>query len=241
VYVANGDGRGVQQVTHFQGQEGPPTWASDGRILVAADAGVGADEVYALSPTLNATDATRLTHFTGTRGCPALWGGRDFFGPIAMSVDGRLAFACQAGEIDLLFKNGTRSAAYRPGRSDNTRWTNVYSPAWSPDGAHVAFIEITTDQTADYTMVGLAVKTTDLGGTNVHTVTAVRLNKIAAGQWSGSNNFSLCWMPDGSKLVFNVPESQLVGHIWAVNPDGSGLAQLTFAPGAWDRSVSCAR
>ena len=61
------------------------------------------------------------------------------------------------------------------------------------------------------------------------------------GGYIGWNNKSICWMPDGSRLVFNVPETDVVGHLWVVRRDGTGLTQLTNAPGVWDRSVSCSR
>jgi Tol biopolymer transport system component len=79
-------------------------------------------------------------------------------------------------------------------------------------------------------------------GSNVTTIaTGAGSNAHALGGWIGANNLSLCWMPDGSRLVFTVPESELIGHIWVVHADGTGLAQLTSAPGAWDRSISCSR
>jgi WD40-like Beta Propeller Repeat len=37
-YVSNIDGTGVQQVTHFPGQEGPPTWTPDGAKIVIVGA-----------------------------------------------------------------------------------------------------------------------------------------------------------------------------------------------------------
>jgi len=40
------------------------------------------------------------------------------------------------------------------------------------------------------------------------------------------------WSPDGMRIVF-----QALGNIWAVNPDGSGLTQLTFDSGK-SRSVN---
>ena len=79
--------------------------------------------------------------------------------------------------------------------------------------------------------------------TNLTTLASVSLPPSAmvqaGGGWSGPNNMSVCWMPDGSRLVFVIPESTLVGHIWVVRADGTGLAQLTSAPGVYDRSVSC--
>jgi Tol biopolymer transport system component len=245
VYVANVDGTGAQQVTRFAQQEGAPTWTPDGARIVVAAGGVGAVvyNIYSQSPIANPGDQTQLTNFSTTSGtCPTMLGSGDF--RVATSPQGRMAFACSVGEIDVS-TNGTFTASYLPTRPDRRRWTNVYSPAWSPDGALIAFIETTSDSATNYSLLGVAVKVMNGDGSNVATLanvpTAPGSNAIAGGGWAGLNNISLCWMPDGSRLVFNVPESQQVGHLWVVRADGTGLSQLTTGPGAWDRSVSCSR
>ena len=246
VYVANVDGTGVQQVTRFPDNEGPPTWTPDGsRIVVAAGGGGGLLNVYSQSPAANAGDQTQLTHFTITPGvpltCPVLT--LSDVG-VVISADGRMAFACSFGEIDVS-TNGTFAIAYQPSRTDRRKWPNVFAPAWSPDGTRIAFIETTSDSATNYTMLGLAVKLMNADGSGVTTLASIQAtagsDPYAGASWLGYNNLSLCWMPDGSRLVFNMPESSKVGHLWVVRADGSGLTQITTAPGAWDRSVSCSR
>ncbi len=245
VYVANVNGTAVQQVTRFPQQEGAPTWTPDGaRIVVAAGvAGTAVYNIYSQSPIANPGDQTQLTNFSTTSGaCPTMLGSGDF--RVATSPQGRMAFACSVGEIDVS-TNGTFRSAYLPNRTDRRRWPNVFTPSWSPDGGRIAFIETTSDSATNYSMLGLAVKVMNADGSNVATLanmaTAAGSDAIAGGGWTGLNNISLCWMPDGSRLVFNVPESQLVGHLWVVRADGTGLTQLTTSPGVWDRSVSCSR
>jgi Tol biopolymer transport system component len=245
VYVANIDGTGVQHVTRFPQQEGPPTWTPDGAKIVVAAGAAGSlfYDVYSQSPVPNPGDLTKLTHFTlgpsGALDCPIIYENHD---PVAISTRGELAFACSYGQIDVLSPNGTASASYLPSRNDRRHWTNVFSPSWSPDGTRLAFVEATSDSATNYSETGLAVKVMNADGSNVTTIaTLPGSNGTVDGGWNGANNLSLCWMPDGSRLVFNLPESELIGHLWVVRADGTGLAQLTSAAGAWDRSVSCSR
>jgi len=243
VYVANIDGTGVQHATHFTGQEGPPTWTPDGaKIVVAASVGSSLIyNVYSQSPVANPGDVTQLTHFApgagGSLDCPIIIDNEE---PVAVSTQGMLAFACFFGEMDVLSSNGTLSASYAPALGDRRHWPNIFSPSWSPDGTRLAFVQTTSDSATNYALIGLAVNVMNADGSNVTTVASVQASSDGVGGgWIGPNNLSLCWMPDGSRLVFNVPESTLVGHIWVVRADGTGLAQLTSAPGVWDRSVSC--
>jgi Tol biopolymer transport system component len=246
VYVANIDGTGVQQATRFTQQESPPTWTPDGAKIVVPRV-VGSSlvrNVYSQSPVANPGDVIQLTNFTlGTGGvpaCPIIFFDSDVL--VAISTQGELAFACSFGEIDVLSSNGAVSASYLPVRDDRRHWPNVFAASWSPDGTRLAFVETTTDSAMNYAEIGLAVKVMNADGSNVTTVAiGAGSNAQVGGGWIGPNNFSLCWMPDGSRIVFNVPESGLVGHLWVVRVDGTGLAQLTSAPGAWDRSVSCSR
>jgi Tol biopolymer transport system component len=245
VYVANIDGTGIQHATRFPQQEGPPTWTPDGAKIVVAAGAAGSVfyDVYSQSPVPNPGDLTKLTHFAvgpgGALDCPIII---DNQYPVAISTQGELAFACYFREIDVLSSNGTPSASYVPSRNDRRHWPNVLSPSWSPDGTRVAFIETTSDSATSYSLIGLAVKVMNADGSNVTTIaTGAGSNAHALGGWLGPNNLSLCWMPDGSRLVFTLPESELIGHLWVVRADGTGLAQLTSAAGAWDRSVSCSR
>jgi Tol biopolymer transport system component len=246
VWVANVDGTGAQHVTNLSGQEGPPTWTTDGsRIVVVAENFTSlVNNVFSQSPVPNPGNLTQLTHFAdppagGQFVCPTIIN-NDLI--VSSSSQGLLAFACQGMEIDILSPDGSTSASYAPSRNDRRNWPLVFSPKWSPDGARIAFIETISDSATNYSIVAVTVKMINADGTNATTIaSAPGSNAQVGGGWFGPNNFSLCWMPDGSTLVFNVPESALVGHLWVVRSDGTGLAQLTSAPAAWDRSVSCSR
>lgn len=245
VYVANVDGTGAQHVTNFPQQEGPPTWTTDGSriVFVAGDFTSVIFNTFTQSPVPNPGNLTQLTHFAPQSGgqivCPIITGNDP---TVSSSSQGLLAFACEGLEIDILSPNGSPSASYAPSGSDRRNWPLEFSPKWSPDGTRLAFIETISDSAMNYNVVAYRVKVMNADGSNATTIaSAAGSNAQAGGGWAGLNNFSLCWMPDGSRLVFNIPESELVGHLWVVRSDGTGLTQLTSAPAAWDRSVSCSQ
>jgi Tol biopolymer transport system component len=213
-------------------------------VVVAGDFTSPIFNVFSQSPVPNPSDLTQLTHFAAGPGgqvvCPIILGNDP---TVSTSSQGLLAFACQGLEVDILSPDGSPSAAYVPSRSDRRHWPLEFSPKWSPDGTRLAFIETISDSATSYGLVAVTVKVINADGTNVTTIASAPGQNAphVNGGWAGLNNLSLCWMPDGSRLVFNVPESDLVGHLWVVGSDGTGLAQLTSAPAAWDRSVSCSR
>ncbi len=245
VFVSNLQGAGTRRVTQWSGHEGPPTWTPDGaRIISTGGDNAFIDQIYSVSPVQNATDRTALTNWT----LPPT--GQEFRCPVVVdpetrvvaSPQGLLAFACVFGEVNVLSASGVLFATYRPDRTNRQQWPNMFSASWSPDGARVAFIETISDADLGLRIHAINLKVMNADGTNVQTIVTVSTagsNAGVGGGWIGPNNLSLCWMPDGSRLVFTVPQSEMSRHLWVVRADGTGLAQLTTAPGVWDRSVSC--
>jgi WD40-like Beta Propeller Repeat len=72
IYVANADGSGQARLTNGSGDEGPPTWTSDGAALVFASSrnvrGSGREELYAIRP--DGSCLTWLTNGTETPRAP---------------------------------------------------------------------------------------------------------------------------------------------------------------------------
>lgn len=77
-----------------------------------------------------------------------------------------------------------------------------FSPEWSPDGSQIVF-----------SSGGLGIDIMDSNGTN--------RNQIVA----STTILQPSWFPDGTKILFSQGSP---ADLWTVNPDGTGLAQLTF-------------
>ena len=91
-------------------------------------------------------------------------------------------------------------------------------------------------QSYDFTSLELIVMNAD--GSNPRSLAKFETENVT-GLWSGQNDISVCWSPDGSKIAFNKKEEgDFISHIYIINSDGSGLTQVTFAEGVTDRSIS---
>ena len=91
-------------------------------------------------------------------------------------------------------------------------------------------------------------ETTDIGGIiQVYNFTSGEVNIIYEWScdkhinWAGGNELSVCWSPDGTKLLFNKTGNGLESHIYIINNNGGELKQITNEPGVCDRSVSWSR
>jgi Tol biopolymer transport system component len=105
--------------------------------------------------------------------------------------------------------------------SNVTRLTNDPAidrfPAWSPDGSTLAFSSDRDGNLDIYLM--------DVDGSNVRRVTNHEASDVEP-----------VWLPDGSKIVFCSTRSVWTGNadIWSMNPDGTGLVNLTDEPTSFD-------
>jgi Tol biopolymer transport system component len=108
------------------------------------------------------------------------------------------------------------------------------APAFSPDGTELAWVRA---RNANTVATSMDIVVADPKGDQPETIATLPLPGGLM-NWSGGNNLSLAWSPDGRRLAFNRPESATTGHVFVVSRDGSRLTQITSAPGVGDRSVS---
>jgi Tol biopolymer transport system component len=145
----------------------------------------------------------------------------------AISVTGTRVIALGAYG---LFIRG--ASAYRPLMAPNENM--LAAPAFSPDGVELAWIQV---RGAYGSQAAMDVVVARADAVAAESVTSLPLPGGLL-TWFGGNNLSLDWSPDGRRLVFNRPESGTTSHIFVVGRDGTGLQQITSAPGVADRSVS---
>lgn len=171
-----------------------------------------------------------LTNFDmpGSPSCPR----SQFAAPVARADNGDLLLTCGSGVWKLPI--GGQSA---PTPIQGVQWLELYTSTqgsavhavrWSPDRQSIAFVEPGNGE--------LLVRLMSASGAGVTTLAAV---PSAAVNIALFNIYSLCWGADGARLLFTVPESNVLAHLWMVRSDGTGLTQVTTAS-ALDYNVSCA-
>lgn len=109
----------------------------------------------------------------------------------------------------------------------------IHSPRWSPDGEKIALVSYKKN-------TDVAIVLFNADGSEPDTL--VVISATGTDGWVNHKEVSLCWSPDGSKIAFSRPDGVLVGaHIYIINTDHTGLAQITFAEGVTDANLSWSR
>ena len=237
IYCMNNDGTNCIPVMSSGGGS-CPSWSPDGiKILYYNDYMEG--PLYMLSATKNSSDRVELTKFY--YGDDPYWW-IDPSGRFSMSPDGQLVCAS---------KGGSKSSGIlkiepytgKPGVSvlvPDTTTEEPHSPVFSPDGTKIAFAILERDSLMH--QQAISIKTMNPDGTNITSLARVEISyeAIIYTYLSDCKSYvSLCWSPDGEKLLFNVPNGQDgCFHLMAVNADGSGLVQVTDQIDASDYDIS---
>jgi WD40 repeat protein len=188
IYSMDADGSNPQRLTDDPAYDAWPVWSPDGSQIAFVSRREGNFEVYVIN--VDGTNLQRLTN-TSSHEDFATW-----------SPDGtQIIFSRVEGNDGTYIMNADGS--------DERQLTEivVFEPAWSPDGARIAFGSDHEGFRGIYVM--------DADGSNIQRLSSTR---------SGEN----CpeWSSDGTKLVF-ASWRDGDGEIYIMDVDGSNLQKLT--------------
>jgi hypothetical protein len=241
IYVIEADGTGLENLTNTGAahREEELEWSPDGtRIAFVRDV-----DIYVMN-----ADGTGLQRFTNTAEPEAqpTW-----------SPDGsQIAFAGGDPNADIYVIDADGGTALR--LTHNTGRDFSHSPDWSPDGSRIAFhgrreinregflsiFVINTDGTGD---TRLTDNTLHPGGTFAWSADGLHIafqsgfdiylvdpdGSAPPVQLTSDGELFLGWSPDSRVLLYDVTDA----NIYLMNPDGSGLVNLTTGPVKLPRNV----
>jgi len=238
IYSVNIDGSHLQKLTGLIGQDRFPVWSAQGDRIHFWLEGSEPPALYTQSAVPRANDLRRIMNFLITEQqwiiSPS--------GGVSVSSTGNIVYACNWNRtldlaglylMDLEGNNLKRVVALPEDR-------DFESPVFSPDDQNIAYLSVAKDSLDGYQAMEIRLfnpaDSSDI----------VLADLVAAGskEWhvpSKWNNVYLTWSPDGSKLLFNLPEGDFTAHLYFIHADGSHLTQVTFADGVSDRFVSWGR
>jgi TolB protein len=213
--VMNPDGTGLTMLTSGQATDSYPFWSPDGTRLAFTSY---QDESSALI-VMNADGSDRMTVVDGLLG--GVWvGGGVRFGPdigLSWSPDSkRIAFSARIGdtpEEQIYVADADRTGATRISGSD----VFGISPSWSPDGSLIVFKRI-------YRCCGVPPDSLWLIGPDGSNPRQLSARTGVREALTGT-----VWSPDGNRLAFIAPGTDLNLDVYIINVDGTGETNITHS------------
>jgi Tol biopolymer transport system component len=236
IFVGDLHGGSFRRLTDLEHNvASPPSWSPSGQRVVFAVTDLNSRVWGVFEHDLRTDMRTVLQH-----AWPFSPSSCGLVEPASVSVGGGIACLCG-------WNICASAAAGEPltQRYSGERTRRPYPPVWSPAGDALAFVEVVWDQ--DGAILASSPRVMDLATDSVRTL--AQLPGSGRILWGHTRNeFSVCWLPGGERLVFNAAstqraaEDQIVrANLFVVGRDGSGLTRLTTEPTAFDHSVTCGR
>lgn len=238
IYVMNLDGSNCFPVSKSELNANYPTWNCDGSKIIYYTSGPEG-RLYVQSATENSSDMTELTKFHYDDD-PA-WEIKPS-GGFSISKSGKLVSVSSSekasGIIGIEPYKGKSGVSVLLSPTTDIAFVSpnfrAESPVFSPDGSKVAFISIYTNP-QESGWISLGIHTMDTNGTYL-------MSYFGMGGYPPyltlPRYLSLCWSPDGTKILFNCPDSEISSHLFVINLDGSGWSQVTNQINAFDTEMS---
>ena len=223
VWLAAADGSGARRLTD-EAMTAFPQWTPDGRHVVYQSRSEGAWQVWLLD--LDGGATVRVDH-----------PGQEVLGNAQVSPDGaNVAYQVTIGGRGSLWiatfplRDGVPDYASAPDRRPGRLAFDMdlgLAPAartWSPEGHRLAFLMYALQPLPDgRPALSYKLWTSDAGGFEP---------RLLTGRTTLADR-DPAWSPDGTRLAFwSWSEPDLLGGIWLVAPDGTGLRNLTAGYGA---------
>jgi len=221
IYVMNGDGSGLTNLTNNPADDIGPVWSPDGKKILFLTNRDGNYEIYVMNA--DGSDPTNLTHNPADDGDGILLEAMDW------SPDGKkIVFHSKRKDNGTVNEFGQHAPDWEiyVMNADGSNPTNLTRspasddafPKWSADGKQIGF---TSDRSGDGEIYVM-----NANGSNVTQLTH-----------NGADNVFPRWSPDGKKIVFVHGYGDGSYEIYLMNADGSHQVQLTDSPRAHDNNM----
>ncbi len=226
IYLMNPDGSEPQRITVNQVQDSFPVLSPDGKKIVFDSNRLRAelDPINLVSLFVMASDGMEQTHLTG--GSSASWAPDSRHVTFHASASGlglpiRMDPGAPPADSDVFILNVDDAVAGQqaPFNITNSETLIEDDPHWSPDGQWIVYTahHVTDDPTISTTAEVFVIKADGSEAPVRLTFDLEALREERAPAWS----------PDGSKIVFMCRYGGTDFEICVMNPDGSGLMQVT--------------
>jgi Tol biopolymer transport system component len=224
IYTMHADGSGLTNITNNPAYDGFPHWSPDGKRIAFESGRDGSNQIYLMDA--DGSNVIRLTDGQNPNGILDSNIGNGFLGGTIQdpwSPDGRKLIISRnsIGELNHQFyvlDVATKNII--PLTKDAGKF---YSPSWSPDGEHIAFL---LDETTPNSPILQHLYMVDSQGNHLTDLTE---------DLSGDESVSLAdyyWSPDGTSLTFVADSQQGIfkSTVYKVGLDGSRV-QVTQTNG----------